>query len=595
MLALNVVSNYTVYSTRSAKREQVMTAMGRAAVGISRQVESSIATGLSESQEQQLTSDFGLNRVVLVPSQPPESDPEARRQWFVSLARRLPDQHIAELAPQLLGGTVSSLNRGKGDEYYYLYPLPAQDRGALLVLSMDIPDLARLDDASDVILWATVMALVIIASVYLFLIRHISAPFRRLGQEAQKAGRAVTGGSDDPEVLIEEYRRIIVELRQKEQELRYLNAQIQSRADSLEQFNDHLLNSTDSGVVTIDLEGRISQINRAAAAMLDVNPLEYQVRSWMTLFETNTGLARSIECALQDRRGVPYQEIEFRTLEDNQIMLGVAVSPVEDLSGNCLGVSVFLNDLTELQALRDELEAQHRLAALGEMSGGLAHQLRNAMGAMVGYVTLLKRRAVKAGADTATLESLRQEIDDAERLVERFLVFARPMELSVEPTPLDAIVGEVVQHVKMQAEAESIRFELELQEGCLVDIDPLIMKQALTNLVENAVNASADDGASIAVRIERQSAHACTVVIRDYGCGIPEENRERIFTPFFSSRPSGTGLGLPLAARIVDLHRGRITFSSQVGLGTTFTVTLPVHDSDTEATPQPVERAGTQS
>jgi PAS domain S-box-containing protein len=588
MLALNVVSNFVVYSTRSAQREQVMADMGRAAVRISREAQASVVTGLTAEQERALTVANGLNRVVLIPSQPPESDPEARRQWFVSLARRLPLKHIADLAPQLLGGAVSSLNRGKGEEYFYLYPMPAQQRQALLVLSKDIPDLARLDDASEVIFWATVIALIIIAAVYLFLIRHISAPFRRIGQEARRAGRSVTGEADDPEALVAEYRSIIAELRAKEQELRVLNSRIQSRADSLEQFNQHLLNSTDSGVITVDLEGRLSQINRAAAAILDINPSHFQSQPWPSLFERSDEISQWISQALTEHQSGQYREVEFETIESNRISLGVSVSVVEDLSGACLGVSVLINDLTELQSLRDELEGQRRLAALGEMSAGLAHQLRNAMGAMVGYVSLLRRRAVRAGEDTGSLESLRREIDDAERLVGRFLVFARPMELRPEPTEPGVLVREVVEHVQMQQQASEVRFEIHIEDEGRIEADPLLMKQAVTNLVENAVEASDRERPVIRIRAYFQPDGMCAIEIRDFGRGIPPGDRERIFTPFFSSRPSGTGLGLPLAARIVDLHRGRITLQSQAGLGTTFTVIIPgcptLSDEDRPAT-----------
>ncbi|MEW5993532.1 MAG: ATP-binding protein, partial [Candidatus Zixiibacteriota bacterium] len=349
----------------------------------------------------------------------------------------------------------------------------------------------------------------------------------------------------------------------------------QWRADSLEQFNWYLLASMNSGLVTINADSKIVSINQAAAGMLDINTEDYIGKNYEELFEGNDSVLRMTADVLECMQPPSPQEIEFSTGSDESKVLGVSVSSIRDHKRQSIGAAVLMSDVTEVTRLRRELEAKNRLAALGEMAGGLAHQLRNSVGAINGYCHLLRKRFTKKGLETGSVEALAQEAAEAEKLIERFLQFARPLHPMIEQVHLDQLLADIVQGFRIRPETSRISISSDLPPQMVVEADPLLVRQALANIIENAVYAYDEKPGTIEISATT-SADTVTIKIRDYACGIPPEDLEKIFTPFYSLRPSGTGLGLPLAEKIVDLHNGSLTVESRLGQGTAFTVVLPL-------------------
>jgi signal transduction histidine kinase len=230
--------------------------------------------------------------------------------------------------------------------------------------------------------------------------------------------------------------------------------------------------------------------------------------------------------------------------------------------------------------LRNELEAKNRLAALGEMSGGLAHQLRNSIGSIVGFCNLLKKQLAKDQLESGYFEELFSEVKETESLVKKFLGFARPLEYQPEETDLVGLVKDTVtayNQIGSKSEFEinhSIKFTGQ-EKSILHQADSLLLKQAINNLIDNAISACPDKNGVIEVAVE-QNESSIVILVSDNGRGIPEEDLDKIFTPFFSTKPSGTGLGLPLAGKIIDLHGGHISIESTVGIGTTFRIHFPI-------------------
>lgn len=272
-----------------------------------------------------------------------------------------------------------------------------------------------------------------------------------------------------------------------------------------------------------------------------------------------------------------YRECDMRNPDGRSLSLGVTVSSIHDYTSNRVGASILVNDLTEIKSLRNEVEGRNRLAALGEMAGGLAHQLRNSIGAMAGYAHLVKKRLVENDLKTDSVCALEDEAREAERLVERFLSFARPFDFATEETNIEEMVDDIIETFRVRPENKHIKFRLNsrIATGLRAEIDSLLIKQALANMIENAINAYEGQPGIIELGIS-SDADIIVFTVQDFGCGIAPENADKIFTPFFSSRPSGTGLGLPLAKKIIDLHQGRLTVSSESGKGTLFTIFLPL-------------------
>lgn len=574
LLALNVASNYVLSRVRASKREAVTNQMHQAALTISRETDMYRISGVSRQDEAALRLRHNLSGVVLLPSSPPDAGEAARRRWFVSVARILPPQQLPELAEKLVTSDLSVLRRGRNQEYFYVYAVTSRPGGRLMILSRNIPSLAYLDDACKVVFGVSVFSVLMVASVYLLLSRHILAPFKRIRLQARSAGRPVTETADEVEAVVKDYHDIISELKQKEAELTRLNQAMRRRADSLEEFNDYLLRSVSSGVVIIDATGKILSVNDAASHILEEMPTDFVGRPYQHLFPPDSELHRLLRMALDQQLNTEYVEVEFlRSPSGQQSTLGVTASVIRNALALPVGISLLLNDLTEVKRLRKDLETKTRLAALGEMAGGLAHQLRNSIGAIAGYGKLVRRRL--GDRQTDGIEALLQETREAEQLVDRFLQFARPLDIHPKPVNLRLLLEELVASYRVRSQYDHIDFELEAPDTPVASADGLLLKQALTNIVDNAVNAY--EGSSGGIQIVCRGAEGeVSVVVKDHGCGIAPADLDNIFTPFYSSRPSGTGLGLPLAARIVDLHHGRLLVDSQIGQGTTFTIVLPV-------------------
>lgn len=383
--------------------------------------------------------------------------------------------------------------------------------------------------------------------------------------------------------MVADYRRIIEELKTQEAELLRLNHETQQRADSIQQFNEHLLSSIDSGIITVDQKGTVNSINSVAGEIFDIAPADYQGKHYWELLGSNVHLVDAVSRALDCGKNQAYRETEFKRSDQTVLTLGVTISVIHDLSGQPLGASLLVNDLTELAALRQQLEARGRLAALGEMAGGLAHQVRNSLGAIAGYGNLLKKKLSSLSLSVEHATALVQETREAESLIDRFLYFARPLNFQAGSLNVAELITELLGGFRVRADCTSITFVDKTKPVGAVQSDGLLLKQALTNLIENGVNAH--HGGSGTVTVEcRATGDEVLIEISDTGCGFDDETAANMFTPFFSTRPSGSGLGLPLVKKIVDLHEGRLMFETHPGQGTTFTIGLPRQSSE----PRPI-------
>ncbi|MGH9773207.1 MAG: sensor histidine kinase [Candidatus Acidiferrales bacterium] len=217
-----------------------------------------------------------------------------------------------------------------------------------------------------------------------------------------------------------------------------------------------------------------------------------------------------------------------------------------------------------------------KLAAVGRLTSGVAHEVKNPLNAMILQVEILRSRL--AGQDEAVkpqLDILAQEIRRLDRVVKTFLDFARPIEIRRAPTDLAGLVQEVFVLAAPQAQKYNVKLILE-PNGNLprLRVDPDLMKQALLNLVLNGCQAM-PQGGELRVR-PRAGSKTVDLEIVDQGVGIPEEARDRIFSLYYTTKPEGSGIGLAMTYRIIELHDGTIHFSSEVSRGTTFQVSLPL-------------------
>src|ERR1700722_479268 len=256
--------------------------------------------------------------------------------------------------------------------------------------------------------------------------------------------------------------------------------------------------------------------------------------------------------------------------------VGVSVQAIQE-GGERIGALVTLRDLDSLESINTQLQVSERLAALGRITAGVAHEVKNPLNSMRLWLENLKESLPadqESGAQQA-VSVLDKEIDRLDAVVKRFLDFTRPMDIRLEATQLSQLLPEVLEIAQPQLQKAGIQLAqllpIDVPE---VYVDRALLKQAVLNLVLNAAEAM-PNGGHLRLVLSRRGEMA-EITVQDTGKGIPPENKQKIFQLFFTTRPGGSGIGLASAFRIVQLHNGSIDFTSEVGRGTTFRIELPL-------------------
>jgi signal transduction histidine kinase len=268
-------------------------------------------------------------------------------------------------------------------------------------------------------------------------------------------------------------------------------------------------------------------------------------------------------------------ETELETLEGRK-RISVSVQEIQE-AGEHMGALVTLRDLDSIESINTQLQVSERLAAVGRITAGVAHEVKNPLNSMRLWLENLKEALPPEtdGMAQQAVHVLDVEIDRLDAVVKRFLDFARPMEVHLEPTQLADVLHEVLEIAQPQLQRASVQVAQLIPIGVPeAFVDRALLKQAVFNLVLNATEAM-PQGGQLQLTLSRRGEMA-EITVGDTGKGIPLENRQKVFQLFFTTRPGGSGIGLASTFRIIQLHNGSIDFTSEVGRGTTFRIELPL-------------------
>jgi two-component system sensor histidine kinase PilS (NtrC family) len=346
------------------------------------------------------------------------------------------------------------------------------------------------------------------------------------------------------------------------EQLRTTSASLAARESDLaamRALHHAVVESLTSGLVTLDPEGRITYMNTAAERI--------------TGFELEVVRGRPVDEVVTFPAGGGREEIECVNARGERLRLGYTVFPLRDPAGVQSGRAAIFQDLTQLRAMEDAVQRSARLADLGRVAAGLAHELRNPLASMSGSVELLRAQAPADGDERRLLDILLREAERLEQLVHSFLTYARPPPLRRQRTELHLLLREILDVFSHDPVASGALLVRDL-EPAVADCDADQIRQVAWNLLRNAAQARAAPGAG---RIEvscRAEPGGCWFRIRDDGPGIPPADRDRIFLPFHTTKERGTGLGLAIVHRIVDEHGGRVELEHPPGGGVAFVVHL---------------------
>jgi two-component system, sporulation sensor kinase E len=404
--------------------------------------------------------------------------------------------------------------------------------------------------------------IVVIGSIILW---SIARQYRRqLGIRTEEREK-----TSDTSFIINAFQEVTKQLKEKEKELERLKALAEQRAENIETYNENILQCVTNGVMTFDKDCHLTTINRAALDMLRLQRDQAIGKTSQELFGEGE-LARSVHETLEKK--VPSARMEaMLDRPGGRIWLGYNTAVLSDRQAAALGVIVSFSDLTEVKRLQEQVELRERLTALGEMSAGIAHELRNPMAVISGYLTLLSKK--NDSADQETIRSIANEINGMNRIIGDLLTFARPASLNRVKVTIKDMITSCLAAV-LQAKGENSRIETILNLADVeVSVDEVLMRQAFSNLLQNAVEAMPDGGT---LTIEAQTNRDLKIAIRDTGNGIPSDKLKKIFLPFFTLKDTGVGMGLALVHKIITSHGGRVDVASTEGQGTVFSIMLPL-------------------
>ncbi len=345
----------------------------------------------------------------------------------------------------------------------------------------------------------------------------------------------------------------------------------QSRLRRVEAFRDILISSLPVGLIATDSKGQIILYNRFSQELTGISEKQ-ALGSNSRVFNSITEIREAFDDVSRENN---FQK-EVQLVTESGICHTVQLNrmAIIDRDGSFVGTLLMIQDLSLVKNLEEDLRRSERLAALGKMAAGVAHELRNPLSSIKGLALVLRSRFSNENHDREAADILVQEVERLNRSISELLDYARPQKLRKEKVDLQELIQKAVSLLSMDAEASGVHMVTDFPEALpMLDADEDKLNQVFLNLFLNSIQAMADGG-TLTVSAA-QTEDSIRVVVTDTGCGISAENISRVFDPYFTTKPEGTGLGMAMSAKIVEEHGGSISFESEEGRGTSVVVEIP--------------------
>jgi two-component system, NtrC family, sensor histidine kinase HydH len=413
----------------------------------------------------------------------------------------------------------------------------------------------------------------------LFLVVLVVAYFiRRFFQNTREAQKQnlITPRTENPSTFMAaSMQGVIQKLREQEKELERLHRVEKERAEQTERLSEEVTRNMPAGLLIVNATGIISSANPAAEQALGIQGLGF--RRFSEALGESSELTRLLSECLVEGKIFRREQVEHPAPGGECRHLGVTISPIRRGAGKINGAICLMMDLTELATLQQRVQLKENLAALGELSAGIAHEFKNALATISGYAQMI--RSEPSGEEsTDCAQKILDQTRNITHVITEFLKYARPLEISDEQVPLQPVVERIVSEISEALPAIRIRCEGAFKS---VPGDEGLLRQALLNLARNAAEAStgAANGGRVLLRgevVRGPETGFQRITVFDNGPGIPSAARGKLFRPFYTTKANGTGLGLAVVQKIIIQHGGQVDARNRPEGGAAFIVTLPL-------------------
>lgn len=340
---------------------------------------------------------------------------------------------------------------------------------------------------------------------------------------------------------------------------------------TMESYMKNVVQSMPDGLISIDRKGRIQSINRSALRLLKLENESVKGKYLKEILP---------HCPLPEfhasQKGIYQTQVECKLNNETSIPLDLTFSQLKDEQGAVTGTVIILKDLRDIRTLEKQIERSERLASLGRMAAGIAHEIRNPLSSVKGFAQYFRNKFAPDSQDRQYATVMINEIDRLNRVIQELLEFAKPRQPKPEPLSVNQLLEHALQLVHSELKRKQIRVELEETpaKNLTIHADRDLMTQVLLNLFLNAIEAL-DEKGEIRIKVEKFS-EKIVIHITDNGPGINPQHLRQIFDPFFTTKQGGTGLGLAIVHRIVEIHNAEIQVHNNPGQGTTFSLSFPM-------------------
>jgi two-component system sensor histidine kinase HydH len=347
-----------------------------------------------------------------------------------------------------------------------------------------------------------------------------------------------------------------------------------SSLERIKAFSDNVVENMPIGLVALDPDRTVRSFNHVAESILKSSTVSVIGRTADSVMpiEITDLLKEIISTGVNIER-----EISCHTPDGRRITLDVSLSRLGGDDGSFMGFLMLFRDITEIRSLKKEVERSRRLASIGGLAAGVAHEIRNPLSSIKGFATYFSERYNHIPEDRKTAEIMIREVERLNRVIGQLLELAKPVNIEKKPVSISTLINHSLKLIERDAEKKNIRINTDDIPDNLpdVDLDSDRMNQVFLNLCLNAIEAM-NEGGTLSIRAGREEdSGTLRITVTDTGRGIDRKDLAHVFDPYFTTKQSGTGLGLSIVHRIIESHNGEVTIESELGKGTTVNIFLP--------------------